>query len=365
MAESKRDYYEVLGIPRDADEKAIKEAFRKLAIKYHPDRNKAADAEERFKEIAEAYAVLHDPQKRQQYDTRGFAGIGDYSTEDLFSGIDFGDLFSDLGFDIGFGGSIFDRLFRHRRQAPSRGDDLQVRLEVPLDLINTGGEQTVRYSRTVSCPACHGSGAKAGSASSSCPECNGTGQKVLRQEGNRDQGEFIFQQVTVCPLCHGQGQLIDNPCPRCRGRGQVEQDESLTITIPTGAEEGMALRITAHGMPAPNSNSAPGDLFVIIHSRADSRFQRLGTDLWREEQISIADAVLGTKLKVPTLDGEVTVKVPAGTQPDEVLRLRGKGLPYYGNKDRGSLNIRIQIHIPEKLSRKERDLYERLQALQG
>lgn len=364
MAESKRDYYEVLGIPKDADEKTIKDAFRKLAIKYHPDRNKAVDAEERFKEIAEAYAVLHDPKKRQQYDSRGFAGIGGYSNEDLFSGIDFGDLFGDLGFDIGFGGSIFDRLFRHHRQGPVRGEDLQVRLEVPLELINTGGEQIVRYNRAIRCPACHGSGAGPGSSPRSCPECGGTGQKVLRQEGNRDQGEFIFQQVTVCPHCHGKGQLIDDPCPQCHGHGQIEQEESLTINIPVGAEEGMALRIAAHGMPAPTGDSAPGDLFVILFSKADNRFQRHGADLWREEQITIADAVLGTKLKVPTLDGEVTVKVPGGTQPDEVLRLRAKGLPYFGNSDRGSLNIRIQIQIPEKLSHEERRLFEKLKALQ-
>ena len=364
MTEAQRDYYEILGVPRDADEKAIKDAFRELAMQYHPDRNKSAGAEEKFKQIAEAYAVLHDPKKRQQYDSRGFAAVGEYSAEDLFGGIDFADLFGDLGFDVGFGGSIFDRLFRHRRRGPSRGEDLQLRIKVPLEIINTGGNHTINYSRMVACPLCHGSGAKAGTAPRTCPECSGSGQKVLRQQGKREQGDFIFQQVSVCPLCHGSGELIDEACPQCHGNKQVEQNESINLDIPAGADEGMALRIPAHGMPGPDAGDAVGDLFVIIYSIPDPRFQRHGADLWREEHITIADAVLGTKLKVPTLSGEVTVTVPAGTQPEEIMRLRGKGLPYYGSKDRGSLNVRIQVQIPEKLSRKERELFEKLRKLQ-
>jgi molecular chaperone DnaJ len=363
VAETKRDYYEVLGVSRDADAKAIKDAFRQLALKYHPDRNKAADAEERFKEIAEAYAVLSDPKKRREYDTRGFAGVGGYSAEDLFGGIDFEDLFKDMGFDLGFGGSIFENLFRHRRHPPAKGQDLEIRIMVPLERINHGGEESFRYSRQVSCPECGGSGAKPGTSPRTCPDCNGSGQKVLRQEGRREQGDFIFQQITTCPRCHGKGVIIDEPCQRCNGEGQIEQEESLKLTIPVGAEEGMALRIPGHGMPGPDAHTPPGDLFAIITTAPDPRFQRAGVDLWRDETIGIADAVLGTELIVPTLDGEVTVTVPAGIQPNEVLRLRGKGLPYYGGNDRGSLNIRIQIHIPEKLSRKQRELFAKLREL--
>ncbi len=363
MATKQRDYYEVLGVSRDADAKTIKDAFRELALKYHPDRNKSPDAEAHFKEIAEAYAIISDPKKRADYDARGFAGVADFSAEDLFSGIDFGDIFggSGFGFDIG-GGGLFNNFFhRHRRPAgPAKGNDLEVRLTIPLEKVNTGGEETVHFSRPMTCPTCKGTRAKPGTEPRKCETCNGTGQQVTTRQESKEKGTISFQQITICPVCHGQGTFIDEPCETCNGRGEIEKDDNLKVTIPAGVDEGMALRIPGHGLPSPDVGGQAGDLFVIVRSKHDPRFERHGADLWRLETIDIADAVLGTKLKVPTLDSSVEVTVPAGTQPDEVLRLKGKGLPVFGARMYGDINIRIQIHIPEKISTEEKSLYEQL-----
>jgi molecular chaperone DnaJ len=360
---TQRDYYEVLGVARDADAKTIKDAFRRLALKYHPDRNKSPDAEERFKEIAEAYAVLSDPRKRAEYDTRGFAGVAGFTPEDLFGGIDFGDIFGDAGFglDFGFGaGGLFDRLFGRRRAGPVRGQDLQVELVVPLETIARGGEETVRYTRPVDCARCHGNGAEPGSAPRTCATCHGSGRQVVSRDEQRGKAAIRFQQITICPGCGGRGSLIDKPCRVCHGEGRVEKDESLKLSIPPGAEEGMALRIAAHGLPSPEPKGAPGDLYVIVASAPDARFVRSGADLWRTETLAVADAVLGTTLKVPSLGGTVEVTVPPGTQPGEVLRLRGKGLPLFGARGRGDLDLRIEVKIPERLTAEERVLYEKL-----
>jgi molecular chaperone DnaJ len=360
-----RDYYNVLGVARDADAKAIKDAFRVLALKYHPDRNKSPDAEGRFKEIAEAYAVLSDPKKRAEYDARGFAGVAGFTPEDLFGGIDFGDIFGDAGFglDFGFGGGgLFDRLFGRRRAGPQRGPDLQIELVLPLGTIARGGEETVRYSRPVTCPRCHGSGAEPGTAPRACPACGGSGRKVVTRGERRGEAAIRFQQITVCPECQGRGEFIEKPCRDCRGAGRVEKDESLKVHIPPGADEGMALRIPGHGLPGPEPGGPPGDLYVIVASAPDARFARSGADLWRTETLAVADAVLGTTLKAPTLDGTVEVTVPPGTQPGEVLRLRGKGLPVFGARGRGDLNLRIEVKIPERLTAEERALYEKLRA---
>ncbi len=362
MASEQRDYYEVLGVARDADAKAIKDAFRDLAMKYHPDRNKAPDAEARFKEIAEAYAILSDPKKRADYDAGGFAGVAGFSAEDLFSGIDFGDLFADMGFGVDLGGGgLFANLFRqHRRPTgPAKGGDLEVRLVIPLEKVNTGGEETVRFSRPISCPDCHGSGAQEGTQPRQCEVCQGTGRKVVTHQEKKEQGSVSFQQITVCPVCHGQGTFIDHPCKTCNGVGQIEQEDNLKVTIPVGVEEGTALRIPGHGLPSLEAGQA-GDLYVIVRSQSDPRFERHGADLWRAETIGVPEAVLGCKLKVPTLGGSVEVKVPPGSQPDEVLRLKNKGLPVFGADMRGDLNIRLQIHIPKHLSAEEKQLYQQL-----
>jgi molecular chaperone DnaJ len=348
------DYYEVLGVPRDADMKAIKDAFRQLALKYHPDRNKEPGASDRFKEIAEAYAVLSDPKKRAEYDARGYAGVAGFSPEDLFGGINFDDIFGGLGFDFG-GPSIFDRLFR-RHAAPRQGANLEVTVTVPLERVLTGGEETVHVNRPAACHACQGSGAKAGTKPRSCPKCGGSGQLVRSQ---RKQG-ITLQQITTCQECGGHGSIIDTPCPECRGTGQIVNDEALTVRVPIGVEEGMALRVPGHGQPADKARMPPGDLFVVIRTADDPRFERHGRDLYRVETVDVVDAVLGTSIDVVTLDGRVTAKVAPGTQPDTVLRLRGKGLPQFGGGARGDLYLRLQVHIPQRLSDRQRRLFEQL-----
>jgi len=345
MASAQRDYYEVLGVSRDADAKTIKDKFRELAMKYHPDRNKSPEAEVHFKEIAEAYAILSDPKKRADYDSRGFAGVADFSAEDLFSGIDFGDVFGDMGFGFDLrGGGLFGDLFgRHRPpQGPAKGSNLEVELVIPLEKVNTGGDETVHFNRPVSCPDCNGSGLQAGTEARKCAACDGSGKHVTSRQETKDQGSISFQQVTVCPVCHGQGNFIDHPCETCDGRAVVDEDDNLKVTIPSGVDEGTALRIPGHGLPSRSVGGPPGDLYVIVRSNRDSRFERHGADLWRQELIEIPDAVLGSKIKVPILGGQIEVKIPAGSQPDEVLRLKGKGLPVFGAPMRGDMNIRLR-----------------------
>lgn len=365
MAESQRDYYEVLGVSREADAKSIKDAFRKLALKYHPDRNKTPEAEGRFKEIAEAYAILSDPQKRANYDARGFAGVEGFSTEDLFSGIDLGDIFGSAGGDFNFDGGPFGNLFgrfRHPR-GPVRGKDLETHIILPLNKINSGGEEAVRYSHPVSCPACSGSGLKPGTSTRQCDVCQGTGKQVISRQENKEGRSVRFQQITSCPACHGQGQFNDHPCEECGGTGQQQKHEDLKVTIPAGAEEGMALRIPGHGLPSPDTGGQAGDLYVIVRSNTDPRFERRGADLWRTETIDATDAVLGSTLKIETLDGSIDVKIPPGSQPDEILRLKDKGLRIFGKDGHGDLNILLQIHIPEHLTVEEQKLYQRLKEI--
>jgi molecular chaperone DnaJ len=349
-----KDYYDILGVPRNADQNAIKDAFRRLALKYHPDRNKEPGAEDRFKEMVEAYAILADPKKRAAYDARGRAGVEGFSPEDLFGGIDFEDLFG--GFDFGFGGGLFDRIFRRRPHGPARGDNVEIELEIPLERVLHGGEETVRFERFVACPTCSGSGAAPGHPPRNCATCGGTGQKVAASR----RGGVTFTQITPCPDCRGRGSMIDETCARCRGSGEIAQAEELRVRIPVGVEEGMALRIPRHGMPAPEAGGEPGDLFVMVRTAANTHLERRGADLWHTETIDVSDAALGTKLEVATLDGSLTVRVPPGTQPEEALRLRGQGLPSFGGGKRGDLFVRVHVHVPERLSRKQRALFEDL-----
>ncbi len=357
--DARRDYYEVLGVPPDADEKTIKDAFRKLALKYHPDRNKEPDAEERFKQIAEAYAVLSDAKKRREYDLRGHAGVEGFTSEDLFGGIDFEDLFGGLGFGVG-GGGVFDRLFR-RPPGPRRGQHIEVGVRVPLVRVVAGGEETVHLRRPGPCANCNGTGAAPGSSPRNCEACGGSGQQVKSE----DRGGVHFQQISTCPTCSGRGRIIDTPCAHCGGSGQSTTEEELRVKIPVGVEEGMVLRVPGHGFPSSEAGGTPGDLYVVVRSESDSRFIRDGSNLWRHEAVELTDAVLGTKKQVQTLDGELTVRVPPGTQPGSVLRLRGKGLPEFGGSRRGDLLLRIDVHIPEALSTEERKLFEKLRDLSG
>jgi len=349
-----RDYYEVLGVPRDVDAKGIKDAFRRLALQYHPDRNPSPEAEARFKEIAEAYAVLSDPRRRAEYDAGGMAGLG-LSPEDIFGGIDFGDIFGGLGFEFGAEG-LFDRLFRRHPAGPPRGRNIEVVLEVPLGRILSGGEDVVRVARPQPCGACGGSGAASGTTPKTCDRCSGAGQLT----SERREANILYRELSTCARCGGKGTIIETPCPECRGHGTVVREETLTVRVPAGAEEGLALRIPGHGLQAPSPGGPPGDLFVLVHTSPDPRFERRGADLWRLETIGIPDAVLGATISVPTLERPAKVKIPAGTQTDTILRLDGKGLPHFGSARRGDLLIRIRVEVPERISKEERRLYERL-----
>lgn len=355
---AKRDYYEVLGLSRDADQSAVKDAFRKLALKFHPDRNKAADAEERFKEIAEAYRVLSDPQKRTEYDERGFDGVGAVHPEDIFGGIDFEDLFGGLGFD--FGGGWTDRFSRRRPAGPPRGSSIEVDLHVALERVLNGGVEEVRVRRPVTCQRCQGGGAKAGTSPRPCDACTGSGRQVKTKR----KGGVTVQHIQVCAACGGAGSIIDQPCEACQGSGRVDAEEVLSVSVPVGVEEGMVLRIPGHGMPSSEPGGIPGDLFVAVSTTSDPRFVRDGPDLWRTEELCVADAVLGTRREVPTLDGPAEVSIPPGTQPESILRLRGKGLPHFGGAKRGDLYLRLRVVVPESLSAPERKLYETLRELE-
>lgn len=357
-----RDYYEILGVAKDADQRAIKDAFRTLALKYHPDRNKEPGAEEQFKEIAEAYAVLSDPKKRADYDARGFAGVEGFSQEDLFNGINFEDIFGGLNFDFG-GGGLFSSFFRRQPKGPPRGENIESDLYVTLERVANGGEEKISLFRPSSCEACHGTGAKDGAAPKKCRACDGSGR--ITRSHREEKEHVLIQHISVCPDCRGRGSIIEHPCLTCHGSGMMEREESLTVKIPPGIEEGMALRIPGKGMPSRIAGGITGDLFVVVRTRPDPRFERAGADLLRVENLSLVDAVLGTTLEVPTLGKPASVTVPPGTQPDSVLRLKGKGLPEFGSNRHGDLYLRMGVHIPEHLSREEQELYERLRVIGG
>jgi molecular chaperone DnaJ len=357
MAATLRDYYEVLGVPRDADAKAIKNAFRGLARKYHPDRSTEPDAEERFKEIAEAYGVLSDPAKRASYDARGLPGVAGVSPDDLWAGIDFGDLLGEAA--PGFGAGLFERFFgRRARPGPPRGADIETEVTIPLTRIAAGGEETVTISRPGHCAACSGSGARPGTTPRPCPACGGTGQRVAGSQ----RGNVIVRQVTACPACAGRGIMTGQPCPGCGGTGQAVQEEDVTVRIPPGLPDGTALRIPARGMPSPVAGGEPGDAFVIVRTGPDPRFVRRGADLWHELEVAVPDAVLGSTAAVPALDGDIRITIPPGTQPGTVLRVAGNGLPQFRGTGRGSLYVNVAVRIPDphQLRPGQRRLYEQL-----
>lgn len=354
MAE--KDYYETLGVPPDADQAAIKDAFRNLALKYHPDRNKEPGAEARFKDIAEAYAVLSDPQKRRRYDAAGAAGLSGISAEDLFAGIDLEDVFGGFARDFGFGESIFERFFRTAR--PRRGRDIEMVVEVPLAQIATGGTHRLEIPHPIDCPRCEGSGAEPPTQPRTCPDCDGSGTKVSR----RSERNVTVQQITTCTSCGGSGRLIDTPCRDCGGRGRIERLEELSLRIPIGIEEGTALGVPGRGEPG-GADSPPGDLLVIVRSAPDRRFRRRRTDLWHTEVVPVEDAALGASIEVPTLEEPVTVVIPSGTQPGQILRVAGKGLPAPGGGRPGDLMLVIEVEVPRRPDEEERRLFEQLRRL--
>jgi molecular chaperone DnaJ len=356
---SKRDYYEVLGVDRGSSEAELKKAYRKLALQYHPDRNSGdATAEERFKEVSEAYAVLSDSEKRARYDRFGHAGLGGPGGHpgagDFGDLGNFGDLFNDLFGDIfggagGRGGS--------RRGRGQRGADLRYNLDIDLQDVLNGCEPTLKIPRMMRCETCAGSGAAEGSKPTRCGRCEGTGQLVFQQG--------FFRVNRPCDACGGAGEVIQNPCSQCRGAGRVEGQQTITVTVPPGVEDGARLRVSGEG-EAGIAGGPPGDLYVVMSLRKHPLFERDGTDLQIEVPIPFVQAALGAEVEVPTLDGRVDLHIPEGTQSGRVLRLRGKGLPPLQprldrdqlQKMRGDLYVRVFVEVPTKLNARQRELLE-------
>jgi molecular chaperone DnaJ len=346
-----KDYYEILGIDRNATKEEIKSTYRKLALKYHPDRNKSPDAEEKFKEISEAYAILSDDEKRRTYDMYGQAGIGDrYTAEDIFRGVDFDDIFRDMGF--GFG-SIFDSFFGRRRWAPpQRGYDLQYDLEISLEEASTNLEKELMISRVEECKKCDGSGAKSGSKKKECPSCNGSGQ-IRRQQSAG--GFFTITQVTNCERCNGKGIIVEVPCEECDGSGQIRRSRKITVKIPKGIDDGSTLRLRGEGDTGPGG-IPPGDLYVTIHIRSHSIFERRNENLICEIPISFTQAALGAKVNAPSLDGELELKIPPGTKPGTLFKIRGRGMPKINSRSRGDEYVRVNLTVPTELTKRQKEL---------
>ena len=358
---AKRDYYEVLGVEKNSSKDEIKKAYRKLAIRYHPDKNPGdASAEDSFKEATDAYEVLSNDQKRQAYDQFGFAGVEgmgagghDYST--VFH--DFEDIFGDFS-------SIFDSFFggggrrRSSRDSRMRGSDLRYQLEVEFKDAVFGSQQEVTYQKNASCSVCSGSGAAEGSGKKICPTCGGSGQ-VRRSSG-------FFSIASPCSTCSGEGYVIDNPCSECQGSGVVRKRQRIKVTIPAGIESGKRINIPGQGDSGPNGGT-PGDLYVDIHVKAHSHFERNETDIYCAIPISVTQASLGTEIYVQTLDDKkIKLKIPPGTQNGKILRIKNEGVPYlHSNSRRGDMYIKIMVMIPTKLSGREKDLLKDLAKIQG
>lgn len=353
MAE-KRDYYEVLGVSRTASGDDVKRAYRKLALKFHPDRNKSADAEERFKELSEAYAVLSDPDKRQLYDQYGHAGVHQrYTTEDIFRGVDFEDIFGDLGRIFGsfFGGGFGPG----RPQAPDRGRDLLARVRITLEEAFHGLTRRVQTERNAPCPSCRGTGAAEASGYRTCPACHGRGQ--VQHVQRSPFGSFV--QITGCRECGGQGRTVERPCPACRGLGATLQEETLEVEIPPGADGGDRLRLRGKGEAGPRG-APPGDLFVEIQVAPHKTFQRQGPHLLTAAPVDYALLVLGGTVTIEGLDGTLEVDVPEASHPGQKVRLRGRGMPDPRDGGRGDLFLQLELAMPRKVSKRARELLEQL-----
>ncbi len=353
---AKPDYYETLGVARDADEKALKSAFRKLAMKYHPDKNPGdAEAEHKFKEIGEAYEALKDPQKRAAYDRFGHAafenggmGGGGFGPGG-FGGGGFADIFEDIFGEMMGGG-------RSRRSGGrERGADLRYNMEISLEEAFTGKTAQIRVPTSVSCDECSGSGAKPGTQPSTCPTCGGNG-RVRAAQG-------FFSIERTCPQCHGRGQIISDPCAKCSGHGRVDEERSLSVNIPAGIEDGTRIRLAGEGEAGTRGGPA-GDLYIFLSVRPHEFFQRDGADLFCKVPISMTTAALGGQFDVSTLDGsQARVKVPEGTQHGKQFRLKGKGMPVLRQPAIGDLYIQVVVETPQSLSRRQRELLEEFESI--
>lgn len=359
---TKRDYYEVLGVSRGADKSELKRAYRRLAREYHPDVNKNDDADERFKEINEAYEVLSDDQKRAAYDRFGHAGVqngaGGFSG---FEGSGFGSV-ADI-FEEFFGGGFGSR---RRRGGPRRGPDLRYDLTITFEEAVFGVEKEIDVTRPEICPTCHGSGAEPGTTPEKCPKCNGSGE--VRRVQQSILGSFV--NVSTCPQCQGSGEVITTPCSTCNGRKQVKNTQQLKVKIPAGVDNDTQIRLSGEGAPGQNGGP-PGNLYVIIHVKEHEFFQRRGDDIFLDLQINVAQAALGDEVAVPTIDGEEMLSIPAGTQSGKVFRLRGKGVPRLDRSGRGThvgrgdQHVIIQVAIPKKLTEEQEQLFQDLSRTLG
>lgn len=355
MAE-KRDYYEILGTKKGASEAEIKSAFRKKAMQYHPDKNSGdKDAEEKFKEINEAYSILSDPEKKEKYDRFGHAGVdpnAGFGGAGGFSGGfgGFEDIFGDL-FGGGFGG--FGG--QSRRNGPRKGQDLQKRVSITFDEAAFGVKKEVKVTKYVACDECHGTGAEAGTSKKTCPTCNGTGQVQTVQRTPFGQ----FASSRPCDQCGGAGQIIEKPCQKCSGTGRVRKTVTMTVDIPAGVDNDSV--ITLHGQGEPGANGGPnGDLYLVIEVASHKLFKRKGNDLWIEMPITFTQAALGDELVVPALSEKVSYKIPAGTQPETVFRLKGKGIKNLRSGKPGDLYVKVNLEVPAKLTSKQKKQIEEL-----
>ena len=359
----KRDYYEVLGVDKSADEKEIKKAYRKLAMKYHPDVSEEEGSEEKFKEISEAYAVLSDSEKRQRYDQFGHAGMEGFTAEDFYQNVNFEDIFQ--GFDIG---NIFDMFgfgggsrTRGGRAGPQRGSDIYTEVQITLEEAYNGCEKEIKITRSEICPTCNGSKSKPGHDPETCPTCNGTGQ--IKEVSNTFLGQMV--NVRPCRQCGGTGKIITDPCEKCHGKGHVRKTKTIKLEIPEGVDEGNHLRVSGEG----NCGEAPGlegDLIVSVHIKANKLFEREGDHLYYEQQISFPQAALGDVISIPTIEGkQVEFKITPGTQSGTVFKLRGQGMNSVRHSARGNLYVTVTVVVPKKLNSKQKDLLTQFAEVSG
>ena len=351
---AKRDYYEVLGVSRDASESELKNAFRNLARKYHPDVNDAQDAEEKFKEINEAYGVLSDTDKRAAYDRFGHQGVRGPNGGPGFETVDFSDFADIFGDMFGFGG-FGGRSRTARRTAPRRGADLQYQVVISFQEAVFGTEKEIEVTKDERCETCGGDGAKPGTSPQTCPECQGRGE--VRQTRQTLLGSMV--QVTTCPVCSGRGKVIKDHCQTCSGHGKVRKTRRKKVTIPAGVDDGTRIRLAGEGQPGEN-NGPPGDLYLLIRARPHKYFRRRDDDILLDLNVNVAQATLGAEVKVPTVDGEVKLKIPTGTQPGKIIRMRGKGVPHLHRDTRGDQLVIVNVTIPKSLNQEERELFEQL-----
>jgi molecular chaperone DnaJ len=345
-----RDYYETLGVPRGASEGEIKSSFRRLARQYHPDVSQEEDAEEKFKEINEAYAILSNLEKRAAYDRFGHAGVQGAGGVPDWTTMDFSDILGDL---FGLGG--FGRSSRRSPNAPRRGSDLQYRVHLTFEESIFGVDKEIEITRDEVCSTCRGSGAKPGTSPSRCSTCGGNGE--VRRSQQTIFGSMV--QVTTCPACVGKGEVIVTPCPTCSGHGQVRESRKKVVTIPAGVDTGTQIRLAGEGQPGANGGP-PGNLYLVIQVQAHKYFRRRNDDIILDLNINIAQATLGDEVDVPSVDGEALLKIPAGTQPGKVIRMRGKGVPHLRSNGRGDQLVIVNISIPTSVNTEQRELFEKL-----